>query len=97
MAVDIAELDAHEQPSDELKGMWKSYSRADQKDLLQGPDIDDLSSPEKVAEFRVAGSIPADRLNQSFQNLLAGTGAEVRVEEDAPIYFHPLLPGSYLL
>ncbi|KAH8896025.1 hypothetical protein GQ53DRAFT_681650 [Thozetella sp. PMI_491] len=97
MVVDIAELDAHEQPSDELKGKWKVYSRADQKDLLQGPDIDDLSSPEKAAEFRLAGSIPADRINQSFRNLLAGTGSEVRVEKDAPIYFHPLLPGLLIM
>jgi len=41
MAVDITDLDAHEQPSDELRAHWKGYSKTDHKILLDHPDIDD--------------------------------------------------------
>ena len=96
MGVDITELDAHEQPSEELKAQWKAYSKTDQKELLAGADIDDLASSESRKEFQVAGTVPAERLNNSFKHLLEGSGLDVQVHDDAPIYFHPLLPGRFL-
>jgi hypothetical protein len=93
MMIDIKELDAHEQPSDELKAKWKAYSKTEQRELIESGDIDDLESPEKVAEFCLAGVIPAQQLNASFEHLYPTDSTPPRVEKDAPIYYHPLLPG----
>ncbi|KAK0707394.1 hypothetical protein B0H67DRAFT_602725 [Lasiosphaeris hirsuta] len=97
MTVDIKDLDAHEQPSDELKAKWKVYSKTEQKDLIDGGDIDDLESLDKVAEFCLAGTIPAERLNTSFKNIYPADSTPLQVEKDAPIYYHPLLPGLLLV
>lgn len=94
MTVDIRDLDAHEQPSDELKARWKAYSRAEQRELIGSRDIDDLSSPEKIAEFCLAGTIPAERLNTAFRHIYPANATSFQVDEDAPIYYHPLLPGQ---
>ena len=42
MTVDLRTLDAHEQPTGELKSTWKTYSKTDHADFLNHPDIDDL-------------------------------------------------------
>lgn len=94
MTVDIKDLDAHEQPSDELRAQWKTFSRAEQKDLFSSGDIDDLQTPEKAAEFVLAATIPAETLNRSFKHVTPAEGPEIRVDKDAPIYYHPLLPGK---
>lgn len=93
MTVDIKDLDAHEQPSDELRAKWKAFSRADQKELLNSSGIDDLQSAESATEFRLAGTIPAETLNRSFRHICTDLGPEVQASKDAPIYYHPLLPG----
>ncbi len=98
MAADIKSLDAHEQPSDHLRGIWKTYAKTDQEDLLRTVDIDDLALPEKAAEFCQASAIPADQLARCFNDFLRagdgdGDGLSVHVDQDAPIYYHPLLPG----
>jgi len=94
MLVDIKDLDAHEQPSDELRGKWKSYSKTEQKDLIESGDIDDLDSAAEAKEFCLAGTISAERLNTSFKHITPPGSTPVVVEKDAPIYYHPLLPGS---
>ncbi|KAM7218127.1 alpha-ketoglutarate-dependent dioxygenase abh1 [Rhypophila decipiens] len=96
MGAEITELDAHEQPSDELRAKWKSYAKADQKDLINNRDIDDLTVPEKAAEFVVAGSIPAEQLNQAFSHICP-SDAPIKVDKDAPIYYHPILPGLLIV
>jgi hypothetical protein len=93
MTVDIKHLDAHEQPSDELRAKWKVFSRTEAKDL-RSEDIDDLQNPESAAEFRVAGTIPVETLNRSFRHITPGDAPEFEASRDAPIYYHPLLPGS---
>lgn len=93
MTVDLSSLDAHEQPSEALKGTWKSYSKTDSSDFLSHPDIDDLSVPEKAKEFCTAGHIPSERLISAFQRIEGQNWEAGRVVKDAPIYFHPLLPG----
>jgi hypothetical protein len=94
MTADITELDAHEQPSDELRAKWKTYSKTEQNELIDSGDIDGLDSPEKAAEFRIAGAIPVERLRGSFAHILPSDSTEFQVEKDAPIYYHPLLPGK---
>ncbi len=96
MAADIASLDAHELPPDFLRGIWKTHSKANQDELLEAGDVDDLERPEKAAEFCVAGSIPAERLAAGFSKLVQdGDGVDVQVDRDAPIYYHPIIPGEY--
>ncbi|KAK0616566.1 oxidoreductase [Immersiella caudata] len=97
MTVEIKELDAHEQPSEELKAKWKSYSKTDQQELIDSGEINDLESPEKRAEFVLAGTIPAERLNTSFKAITPPGSTPVQVDKDVPIYFHPLLPGLLLV
>ncbi|KAK3333032.1 hypothetical protein B0T19DRAFT_416989 [Cercophora scortea] len=97
MTTDITELDAHEQPSDEMRAQWKLHSKADQQELIDSGYIDDLSSPEKAAEFCIAGTIPVETLNSSFQHLYANESDAFKAEKDAPIYYHPLLPGLLIV
>lgn len=92
MTVDISSLDAHEQPSDELRAKWKAYSKTEAADLSRH-DIDDLRISEKAAEFVLAGKIPTDQLRTSFDHLSPGLSSGLDLE-DAPIYYHPLLPGQ---
>ncbi|KAK8120641.1 Alkylated DNA repair protein AlkB [Apiospora kogelbergensis] len=94
MTVNLTTLDAHEQPNPELKGTWKTYSRTEHADFVNHPDIDDLSIPEKAAEFQLAGSIPTETLLTAFRSLEGNDWQPSSDITNAPIYFHPLLPDS---
>ncbi|KAK0629229.1 hypothetical protein B0T17DRAFT_589121 [Bombardia bombarda] len=99
MAIEITELDAHEQPSDQLRAEWKVYAKAELKDLLDNPVVDDLNKSEKVAEFCLAGTIPVERLNTAFSHICpsGSESAGFQVDKDAPIYYHPILPGLLIV
>jgi len=95
MSLAITELDAHEQPSDALRAEWKSFAKADQKDLDYSK-IDDIHDAEKIGQFCVAGVIPAEQVNRAFDSLYGDGGAsQHHVQDDAPIYYHPLVPGVF--
>ncbi len=91
--LDINHLDAHEQPSDELRAKWKAFSKAEPKDLLNSRVIDDLQDSEIAAEFCLAGTIPVETLNRSFREICPSDAPEFQATKDAQIYYHPLLPG----
>ncbi|KAH8587694.1 hypothetical protein B0O99DRAFT_601454 [Bisporella sp. PMI_857] len=93
MAIDLTTLDAHEQPSADLKGTWKTYSRTDHSAFLSHPDIDDLSIPEKASEFCSAGHIPSEQLVSAFRHIEGDGWDEEKIVDDAPTLFHPMLPG----
>ncbi|KAI1268064.1 hypothetical protein F5Y18DRAFT_277793 [Xylariaceae sp. FL1019] len=95
MTIDLTTLDAHEQPSDELRRLWKAYSRTEHAEFISHPDIDELDVKNSTGKFQVAGSIPSAQLQKSY-TLLTG-GAWNEKAEDAPIYFHPLLPGLLIV
>lgn len=76
-----------------MRATWKSYAKADKADLLRGGDMDDLSVPEKAAEFQKAGVVPADKLRAAFSSLVGEDSTVPQVEEDATILYHPILPG----
>jgi len=96
MTIDLTTLDAYEQPSDELRTLWKKYSRTDHAEFANHPDIDELDT-SKPGDFCLAGHIPLKKLKKSFQ-LLQGNNQEIpNVTKDASIYYHPLLPGTYAL
>ncbi|KAI0808567.1 hypothetical protein GGR55DRAFT_197031 [Xylaria sp. FL0064] len=96
MTIDLTTLDAHEQPSDELRALWKSYARTDHAAFANHPDIDelDVSSP---GDFQLAGHIPREKLNESCRILQSDVDGAPEVPKDAPIYFHPLLPGLLVI
>lgn len=93
--MDLTTLDAHEQPSDYLRKQWKGYSRADGAAILCGSDIDDLSVPEKLAEFQQSGSIPAEKIRTALSRLAEDDLSIAEVKQDAAIYHHPLIPGEF--
>lgn len=93
MTLDLTTLDAHEQPSDQLRAIWKGFSRAEKADILKSNSIDDLTIPEKEAEFCVSGTIPASSIRSAFSHL----DEAVEVDEDVKIYYHPLLPGLLIV
>ncbi|KAI1177114.1 hypothetical protein F4777DRAFT_227466 [Nemania sp. FL0916] len=94
--MDLTTLDAHEQPSDELRALWKKYYRTDHAEFANHPDIDELDA-SKPRDFQLAGNIPSEKLRKSFQ-FLEDEGENGRcVIEDVPIYFHPLLPGLLIM
>jgi len=93
MQTDPAGLDAHEQPSDELRGIWKTFSKTDQNEILSSGSIDDLATPQTSAGFRQAGSVPSATLRTAFADLLQSSEQDIHVEHDATIHYHPVLPG----
>lgn len=95
--MDLTTLDAHEQPSDHLRKIWKGYSRADGTAILSGGEVDDLSVPEKLAEFRQAGSIPAEKIRSALSHLAEDDPSIAEVKQDAAVYHHPLIPGLLIV
>ncbi|OLN85257.1 Alpha-ketoglutarate-dependent dioxygenase abh1 [Colletotrichum chlorophyti] len=96
MTAEIVELDAHEQPSEEMRARWKGYSRADQKDLIQGDVLDDPRSPEQAGKFCVAGKITIDQLAAAFSHI-SPDAVDTSSLQDVPILYHPLLPGLLIV
>ncbi|KAF2965081.1 hypothetical protein GQX73_g8495 [Xylaria multiplex] len=93
MTIDLSTLDAHEQPSDELRTLWKKYSRTDHAEFANHPDIDelDVSNP---GDFRLVDAIPGEKVKEAFRALRDDGQDTPEATKDAPIYSHPLLPGT---
>lgn len=94
MTQDLTALDAHEQPSDRLRAIWKAISKSDQDELLRGPEVDDPRSPDFLARLRQAGTIPAACISASFAHVTDPSSSSETGVEEAPIYYHPMLPGN---
>jgi hypothetical protein len=93
MTVSLGDLDAHEQPSEEMRAEWKSFVRMDPKVLLNDPRIDDPRRPISETMFQSAGAIPKDAVAEAFRQLRPNQDLEMP-SQDAPIIYHPLLPGE---
>jgi hypothetical protein len=93
MTHDLTELDAHEQPSDKLRAVWKSVSKAEQAALTQGTQIDDPRDSGFLAQLGHIGVIRRDQVLEAHRHLLGSEAVDVESVEDAPIYYHPILPG----
>ncbi|RYC60766.1 hypothetical protein CHU98_g5440 [Xylaria longipes] len=96
MTIDLTTLDAHEQPSDELRTLWKAYSRTDHAAFAKHPDIDELDVSDRGG-FQIVDHIPGEKLKESFQLLQGGVETSPELTVDVPIYSHPLLPGLLIL
>jgi len=96
MMHDLSKLDAHEQPSDTLRAVWKAVSKASQENLIQGAQIDDPRDPDHLAQFCQAGEISADQVTKAYAQLLGRKAEGLETASGAPIYYHPILPGMEL-
>jgi len=92
MSADITELDAHEQPSEAMRASWKTVSKADQDQLLGTAQIDDPRAEDQRSQYCSAGTIPADRIAGAFRKIAGGD--MIKNIQDAPVYYHPILPGT---
>ena len=96
MAVSLAELEAHEQPSDEMRAEWKAFSKQEPEALAHDPRIDDprLLPLERSGFQATAAPIKREQLERAFSDLDPELASLAR--EDAPVLFHPLLPGRFI-
>ncbi|KIL92448.1 hypothetical protein FAVG1_03626 [Fusarium avenaceum] len=94
-AGNLAEIDAHEQPSDEMRAEWKGYMRQDHKSLLNDPRIDDPRAPLEESGFRQISSVSKEQIAKGFARLDPNLASQA--ENDIPIIHHPLLPGLLIL
>ncbi|KAL7919060.1 hypothetical protein ACQKWADRAFT_302491 [Trichoderma austrokoningii] len=92
----MPDLDAHEQPSDQMKAEWKHFSRLDQS-LLQETALDDPRLPLDKSGFVQTGSIPRSTISEAYSHLGPEYAAIDADGADAPILHHPLLPGLLIL
>jgi hypothetical protein len=88
----LTEIDAHEQPSDEMRAEWKGYMRQDHKSLLNDTRIDDPRAPLEESGFRQVSTISKEQVAKSFARLHPDLASEV--ERDVQVIHHPLLPGK---
>ncbi|KAL7941202.1 hypothetical protein V8C42DRAFT_198354 [Trichoderma barbatum] len=97
MAPGALDLDAHEQPSDQMKAEWKHFSRLDQTKLLQETPLDDPRLPLEQSGFCLSGHIPRSQISEAFSHLGPQFVEEGKDAGDAPILYHPLLPGLLII
>ncbi|KAL7800897.1 hypothetical protein V8C43DRAFT_179575 [Trichoderma afarasin] len=97
MAPGALDLDAHEQPSDQMKAEWKYFSRLDQNVLLKETPLDDPRLPIEESGFCLSGHIPRAQISEAFSHLGPEFAKEGAEDGDAPILYHPLLPGLLIL
>ncbi|CAM1505736.1 Fc.00g113730.m01.CDS01 [Cosmosporella sp. VM-42] len=95
MGMKLTELDAHEQPSDEMRAEWKSFSRQDPSTLVEDARIDDPRCPQNLSGFCTARSLPRTQVADSFAHLDPELASQAR--SDVPVLYHPLLPGLLIL
>ncbi|KAJ4138944.1 hypothetical protein NW765_002840 [Fusarium oxysporum] len=95
VSANLSEIDAHEQPSDEMRAEWKSYMRQDHKSLLNDPRIDDPRAPLEESGFRQVSSLLKEQVAKSFAHL--NPDFALQVEKDVPVIHHPLIPGLLIL
>lgn len=89
----INDIDAHEQPSDEMRAKWKSWSRMDAKELKANEaQLDDPRRPPEEAGFLQSGFISKDQRKEAFTTLDPAFAEEAT--DDVPLLYHPLLPGK---
>lgn len=88
----ITEIDAHEQPADELRATWKSWAKMEAKEVRDHARIDDPRKPPHESGFLQAGSITKEQRREAFSHL--GEEYAEEAQEDVPVLYHPLLPGN---
>jgi hypothetical protein len=95
MTVDLAELDAHEQPADDLRAKWKYYTKADKVGEHRNGVI--IENPEEHEDLRQVGEVGAAQLEEAYKHLDI---APSQLSDDLvprPMLEHPLIPGRWRL
>ncbi|KAM0415830.1 hypothetical protein ACHAPT_013190 [Fusarium lateritium] len=91
----LTELDAHEQPSDEMRAEWKGFMRQDQQSLLNDPRIDDPRAPLEKSGFRTVTTLPRAQIASSFTHLDPELASQAKGH--VSVIHHPLIPGLLIL
>ncbi|KAJ4266553.1 hypothetical protein NW762_004542 [Fusarium torreyae] len=91
----LTEIDAHEQPSDQMRAEWKGYMRQDHKSLLNDPRIDDPRAPLEESGFRLVTNLSKEQVAESLAHL--GPDFASEAENEVPIIHHPLIPGLLII
>ena len=87
-------LDAHEQPSAELRAEWKLISRLTPLNIEQDAELlDDPRAASPESGFENADPIKRQQLEVAFASLDAKL-ANLAVA-DSPVVYHKLLPGTH--
>ncbi|KAF4976904.1 hypothetical protein FZEAL_6480 [Fusarium zealandicum] len=95
MATNLTEIDAHEQPSDQMRAEWKTFMRQDTKDLLNDPRIDDPRASLEESGFRTVSTLPRAQVASSLAHL--GSDLASQAEGDVSVIHHPLIPGLLIV
>lgn len=88
----ITEIDAHEQPADDLRAKWKSWAKMDAKEVRNHARIDDPLKPPAESGFIQVGSITKEQRREAFSQF--GDQYTDEAKEDVAVLHHPLLPGK---
>jgi hypothetical protein len=92
MTVDLAGLDAHEQPAEDLKARWKQYTKAERAEVDQNGAV--ISHYNERLGIRRKGEIEADKLQKAFETLDIVASQLATSVEAVPAYELELVPGS---
>jgi hypothetical protein len=95
MAPSKCALDAHEQPSAELRTEWKSISRLTPLALERDANLDDPRAASSESGFKHADPIKCHQLKAAFSSIDARL-ADLATA-DSPVVYHKMLPGMPLL
>ncbi|KAI5459293.1 hypothetical protein BGZ63DRAFT_361618 [Mariannaea sp. PMI_226] len=95
MTKNLTELDAHEQPSEQMRAQWKSFVRKEPAELVDDPKIDDPRAPLEESGFVTFAKVPKAQIESSFAKL--GPEFTKYADRDVPIIHHPLLPGLLVI
>ncbi|PKS11424.1 hypothetical protein jhhlp_003187 [Lomentospora prolificans] len=91
--MNLTELDAHEQPAEWLKSIWKGFSKTEHGELDKSPLITDPRSPDHLPRLRQTGSITGAQVSKAYSHL----DLPSQDRPDVPIYQHPLVPGLLII
>lgn len=94
MAGAVERLDAHEQPSEEMRAEWKAIARLEQSVLLDDHRIDDPTLSMESSGFCQAGIISREQIADAYSHL--GPQYCKHAVGDVPTLYHPLLPGIFV-
>ncbi|KAJ6780180.1 hypothetical protein PWT90_04408 [Aphanocladium album] len=87
----ITEIDAHEQPTEQMRAQWKSWAKMDAKEANDHERIDDPRKSPAKSGFIQTSSITKEQKREAFSQF--GDEYADEAKEDTPVLHHPLLPG----
>ncbi|KAJ3472070.1 hypothetical protein NLG97_g11314 [Lecanicillium saksenae] len=88
----ITEIDAHEQPTEDMRAKWKSWAKMEAKEAKDHERIDDPRKSPAESGFIQTSFITREQKREAFAQF--GDAYADEAKEDTPVLYHPLLPGE---